>query len=359
MPEGMVAPLGCGEQNAHSKFEEQSQMTQMRQIRADRIGRACLRVPKHCTLALVLLSMVGGCDRSVGRARPTVEHVVIVSIDGLRPDMMLRNNAPVMRSMMRGGCYTMWARTTEVSITLPSHVSMLSGVVPERHAIWWMRYPSVPTIFELAKARGLTTALAVGKGKLDALGKKGSLDWAYWPDGYAQAVQVAQESQKIIEQHRPQLFFIHFPDVDAAGHGSGWGSKQQSLAVERCDQALGMVQAALRHARIDKTTAIIVTSDHGGAGYSHGPDDMRSRNIPWIITGPGIRKGVDLTTKDTLVVNTEDTFATACYLLKIPIDEDVDGKAVLQVMEDTAPPEEMLVESGSSATTQGYVPYKE
>ena len=221
-----------------------------------------------------------------------------------------------------------------------------------------MRYPSVPTIFELAKARGLTTALAVGKGKLDALGKKGSLDWAYWPDGYAQAIQVAHEAQNIIEEHRPQLFFIHFPDVDAAGHGSGWGSRQQERAVERADQALGIVIAALRHARIEQTTAIIVTSDHGGAGYSHGPDDMRSRNIPWIICGPGIRQNIDLTTKDTLVVNTEDTFATACYLLKIPMDEDIDGKAVLQVMEDAAPGEEMLVESGTSAGTQGYVPYK-
>ena len=143
----------------------------MTQIDADQ--RACLRVRKHGArifLLLGLIGLIGGCDRSVGRARPAVEHVIIVSIDGLRPDMMLRNNTPVMRSMMRGGSYTMWARTTEVSITLPSHVSMLTGVVPERHAIWWnieidkeyMRYPSVPTIFELAKARGLTTALAVG-----------------------------------------------------------------------------------------------------------------------------------------------------------------------------------------------------
>jgi len=293
-----------------------------------------------------------------------VEHVVIVSVDGLRPDMMLRNNAPVMKSLMRSGCSTMWARTTEVSITLPSHVSMLTGVVPERHAIWWnieldkeyLRYPAVPTIFELAKARGLTTALAVGKGKLEALGKKGSLDWAYWPDGYAQAGQVAQEAKAIIEQHRPQLFFIHFPDVDAAGHGSGWGSRQQSMAVEKCDQALGVVMAGLRSAGISQKTVIIVTSDHGGAGYSHGPDDMRSRNIPWIISGPGIRRGVDLTTKDTLVVNTEDTFATAAYLLNIPIDEDVDGKAVLQVMEEEKP-QEMLVESSPAA--QGYTPFKD
>ena len=310
--------------------------------------------------------VVQGCDRSAEQAKPAVEHVVIVSVDGLWPDMMLRNNAPVMKSLMRSGCYTMWAHTTEVSITLPSHVSMLTGVVPERHAIWWnievdkeyLRYPSVPTIFELAKARALTTALAVGKGKLEALGKKGTLDWAYWPDGYAQAVQVAQEAQKIIEEHRPQLLFVHFPDVDAAGHGSGWGSKQQEKAVEKCDQALGIVVAALRHAGISDKTVIIVSSDHGGAGYSHGPDDMRSRNIPWIISGPGIRKNFDLTTRDTLVVNTEDTFATACYLLKIPIDEDCDGKAVLQVLEDAKPPEEMLVESNDSKS-EGYVPYKE
>ncbi len=110
----------------------------MTQIDADQ--KACLRVRKHGTRIIVLVCLMGllcGCGRSVGQARPVVEHVIIVSIDGLRPDMMLRNNTPVMRSLMRGGSYTMWARTTEVSITLPSHVSMLTGVVPERHAIWW------------------------------------------------------------------------------------------------------------------------------------------------------------------------------------------------------------------------------
>lgn len=314
---------------------------------------------------LFLIMEIAGCDRPAQQAKPTVEHVIILSIDGLRPDMLLRTNTPVMRSLMRSGCYTMWAHTTEVSITLPSHVSMLTGVVPERHAIWWnseidkeyMRYPAVPTIFELAKARGLTTALAVGKGKLEALGKPGSLDWAYWPDGYAQAIQVAQEASLIIEQHRPQLLFIHFPDVDAAGHGNGWGSRQQTAAVEKCDQALAVVLAALRRAGIKDTTALIISSDHGGAGYSHGPDDMRSRNIPWIITGPGIRKNVDLTTRDQLMVNTEDTFATACYLLKIPIDEDCDGKAILQVLEPIEEPQEMLSES-TSPTTQSRVPYQ-
>jgi predicted AlkP superfamily pyrophosphatase or phosphodiesterase len=321
--------------------------------------RRCL-----CLLALALLAQ--GCGRPATQAKPTVQHVLIVSIDGLRPDMLLRANTPIIRGLMRSGCYTMWARTTEVSITLPSHVSMLTGVTPERHAIWWnievdkeyLRYPAVPTIFQLAKEHGHTTALAVGKAKLEALGKPGSLDWAYWPDPYAEAQQVAREARKIIETHKPNLFFIHFPDVDERGHSKRWGSPQQVNAIERCDQAMAVILASLRRAGIRDKTAIILTSDHGGAGYGHGPDDARSRHIPWIITGPGIQKNVDLTTKEQIIINTEDTFATACFLLNIPIDEDVDGKAVLQVLEDPKPGAELLTDSPKPAATQGYVPYK-
>src|SRR5436853_3541704 len=91
------------------------------------------RCHAHVLVSMLLLLSLS-CDRSSIQPAPTVQHVVIISIDGLRPDMMLRNNTPVAKSLMRAGCFTMWARTTEVSITLPSHVSMLTGVVPERHA---------------------------------------------------------------------------------------------------------------------------------------------------------------------------------------------------------------------------------
>src|SRR5205823_2679745 len=65
-----------------------------------------------------------------------------------------------------------------------------------------------------------------------------------------------------------------------------------------------------------------------GAGKGHGPDDARSRHIPWIIHGPGIRKGLDLTTYDELEVRTEDTFVTACTVLGIPLAKGLDGKRV-------------------------------
>ena len=69
--------------------------------------------------------------------------------------------------------------------------------------------------------------------------------------------------------------------------------------------------------------------------FTHGPDDPRSRQIPWIAVGPGIRRGLDLTLYGDLVINTEDTFSTAAYLLGIPIIQKVDGHPVLQINDHT------------------------
>jgi arylsulfatase A-like enzyme len=82
------------------------------------------------------------------------------------------------------------------------------------------------------------------------------------------------------------------------------------------------------------STVVLVTSDHGGAGRTHGPDDPRSREIPWIIAGPGIRGNLDLTTDADLDIRTEDTFATLCYLLGIDVPQPIDGRPVTQILID-------------------------
>src|SRR4029079_12138294 len=66
-----------------------------------------------------------------------IRRVLIISIDGLRPDLLLRADTPVIRKLMNDGCYTFWARTTAASMTLPSHTSMLTGVTPEVHGHTW------------------------------------------------------------------------------------------------------------------------------------------------------------------------------------------------------------------------------
>src|SRR5215218_9262130 len=100
------------------------------------------------------------------RAAVRLRRVLVISVDGLRPDLLLRSDTPNMHRLFQNGCYTFWARTVPQGITLPSHTSMLTGVTPRRHGIEWNRdlplfrpvYPSFPTLFELAHNAGFTTA---------------------------------------------------------------------------------------------------------------------------------------------------------------------------------------------------------
>src|SRR5690606_21356516 len=102
----------------------------------------------------------------------------------------------------------------------------------------------------------------------------------------------------------------------------------QIATIERTDKALGMVLAELDRLQLRDKTTIILSADHGGSGKQHGKDDDRSRFIPWIITGPGVRKNLDLSQYRDLKVQTYDTFATACHVLEIPLPEGIDGKTI-------------------------------
>lgn len=297
------------------------------------------------SLLLVLTAFLAGCSKATqfrpaaARPLPAVDRVLIISVDGLRTDLALRADTPRLRLLLAAGCFTFWARTTEVSITLPSHTSMLTGVTPKKHKVTWntdqappQRYPAYPTLFEMAKRSGYTTAMVAGKTKFTALAKPGTLDWSSIRATHD--AQVAAQAIEYIHAHRPQVLFVHFPDVDQNGHQFGWASAQQISAIERADTAIGKVLDAIDQEGLTASTLIIVSADHGGAGLTHGANDARSRHIPWIAANPSIRQNYDLTRDGRLIVNTEDTFATACLFLGLPMAEGVDGKPVMDLIPD-------------------------
>jgi predicted AlkP superfamily pyrophosphatase or phosphodiesterase len=290
-------------------------------------------------IVLIALSLGSVALGEPPPAVPAATRVLIVSIDGLRPDVALRANMPHLRSLMARGSFSFWANTTDVAITLPSHTSMLTGVTPEKHGIHYNddkpenkpEFPLVPTVFELAKKQGHTTAVAAGKSKFRAFDAPGALDWRAIKE--ASDSEVASAAAAIIREHRPELIFVHFPDCDRAGHKIGWGTPEQVETVGHADEALGEVLKALDDEHLTDSTLIIVTADHGGAGRTHGGLDPRSRHIPWICAGPNVKQNYDLTLDTRLVIHTEDTFATACDVLGIPLPQNVDGKPVIDVFQ--------------------------
>jgi predicted AlkP superfamily pyrophosphatase or phosphodiesterase len=267
---------------------------------------------------------------------PHVRYALIVSIDGLRPDVLLRADAPTLRGLMQRGIFSMWARTTDVAITLPSHTSMLTGEPPERHGVTWngskappfKSGPQVPTLFTLAHRQGLTTALVAGKRKFGALRDPGAVDWSFVPDEETQDAAVADSAVEIIRRHSPNVLFVHLPGVDMTGHAYGWGSETQVRAVTLADRSIERVLKALREQGTLDSTVIVVSADHGGSGTSHGAGDERSRYIPWIAVGPGLPANVDLDQDASVHIRTEDTFATVCSMLGIPLPAGIAGRPV-------------------------------
>jgi hypothetical protein len=286
------------------------------------------------------------CPRRVEAGeRPVqaIDRVLIISIDGLRPDLLLRAFTPRLRGLCSGGSYTFWAETTPEAYTLPSHVTMLTGVSAEKHGVTWNDYcegcyPNVPTLFEVARQAGYSTAMATGKMKFVMFLKPGTVDHHFLPpDEPVSDRDVAGHAESLLRAHRPHVLFVHLADTDQAGHKYGWGSSEQIAVIERTDEAVGLILAVLGDLNLTDATLVIVTSDHGGAGTNHEMNDSRSHFIPWIASGPGIRKDFDLTLFRQRRVGTEDTFATACAFLGIDPGGECEGKPVLEILDTFRP----------------------
>ncbi len=267
------------------------------------------------------------------------QHVVIVSLDGGRPDVILTSNTPNIHALAAGGAYTWWAQTIFPSITLPSHTSMLTGCGPAKHKITWndtfhpeLGYVRVTTCFEIAKAAGFGTAMFVGKLKLKHIAKPGTVDEFEVIDGGAGPISRA--AARYFVEHEPGLMFVHFPDPDGAGHSKGWGSPAQHASVEACDKGVGVLWEAIKASGVADKTVIIITADHGGHLLSHGSRDVRDMTIPWVCYGPGIIKPGEVQAP----VFTCDTAATAVHALGLKVDPDWDGRPVDEVFVSEAQP---------------------
>ncbi len=294
-------------------------------------------------LNLSLVSTGRAADKPTARPHPQIERVMVVSIDGLRPDVMLLSDAPTLRSLIARGSYSLWAKTTVQSVTLPSHVSMMTGVTVEVHGVTWNGempfkqpvYPARPTLFVLAKRAGYSTALVSGKDKFDVFREPGALDHNWVTEkSVCTDDEVADQAIKIVEQFAPEVMLVHLPGVDSAGHAKGWNSAEQRDAIANADRQLKRLLDACEKAGTLGKTLVIISADHGGSGRVHGPEDVRSRTIPWIASGPGVRANYDLTLLGKNVdVQTFDTFSTACYVLGIAPEKSVDGKPIVQIFE--------------------------
>lgn len=261
-------------------------------------------------------------------SQPAIQRVIILSIDGLRPDAIELAPMPNLLELMKTSTYSLRAQTTRPSSTLPAHASMLTGSCPSKHGVDWNDY--IPQngvahgtdLFDLAYVAGLQTVMYVGKEKLQQVTDASNIDRFVY----------INDRDKVIMQDLladfPKDFgvlFIHFATTDDMGEVYGWLSPEQLSVIFRADEAIGELLAALDAYGLRDETLLIITADHGGHGKTHGSSRPEDMTIPWIASGPGIQAG-ELTTS----IYTMDTAATAAYALGLSIPTEWDGMPVYE-----------------------------
>jgi len=330
------------------------------------------------------------------KAAPGIaRHVLIISVDGMRPDGITAAQAPNLLSLLQRGAHATHAETVRPSITLPSHTAMLTGLDFKNHGVVWNNYRpghiAHPTVFSIARDAGLSTAMLFAKDKFHFLANPEQVHWIYGP-GIPKVIQrledvtrpdfkentgpdpsapappkdaaaaraatlprpdsapkptagnpkpstsadgLARAFQAEWPEAKYQLTFIHFGEPDGAGHGRGWMGRTYLDAIVKVDAAIGKILQTLKDSGEEDATAIIVTADHGGLGRQHflraQPDTPENVLIPWICVGPGVDAGTVI----TRAIRTMDTTPTALRFLGLPVPDGIDGSVVREVFPDS------------------------
>ena len=257
----------------------------------------------------------------------TIQHVIIIGIDGMSPNGILNANSPVMDNLMQNGSYTMHARDVLPSSSSPNWASMIMGAGPEQHGITSNEWqpdnhilPPVikneagyfPTIFWLLYQHnpGYEIGAIYHWDDFGRLFEKEAVDF---DTTFKNENKVADMASQYIVDNKPNFLFVHFDHVDGAGHKFGHGTEKYYGSVAKADQLIGKIADAIKTADLMDKTLIIISSDHGGNGTSHGGETPGEVEIPIILSGPGIKQGYEI----TYPVNIYDIASTVAYVFNL------------------------------------------
>ncbi len=224
--------------------------------------------------------------------------VLVVGADGVRSDAMAFTETPVLDRLAQAGYRSFDASTqlTAPTVSGPGWASIFTGVEPEKHRVFGnddlgqldRRFRSF--LHVARNDLGLRVALAAQWAPIiTAIVEIEAHDWSQL--GVQAFVTAAMATQLAEEDF--DLHFIHMDDVDHAGHASGFSLENPEYreAIRSVDEDVGeLLDAILSRPTIaDEDWLVIFTTDHGGRGTGHGPQDAEHHRIPLQITGVGLR----------------------------------------------------------------------
>ena len=133
-------------------------------------------------------------------------------------------------------------------------VNQLSGWDAQLNPATWQR---VPTLFEKARAEGITT-FAIGTERYRASGyTRAVLRGAEYRSGATVSDRFA-EARHVLDEIDRGLIYLYVPELDQAGHAAGWQSAEWTTALEELDRSVRTFAPTL-----GRGEGMLLTADHG------------------------------------------------------------------------------------------------
>jgi len=317
-------------------------------------------VPKSVRPILLVgvAAVVGACGRPGGPRFPNAP-VVLISIDTLRADHLPAYGYQGVDTphldRFRKDAILFQNAYTHAPLTLPAHLSMLTGLLPFEHGVrdnlgYRLDVKAHPTLAQLLKEKGYATGGAVsayvlrggsgiGEGfdayedKIVAPAGSDALGRVQRPGGETAALASAWVDTV---KDRPFFLFFHVYEPHAPYEPPEPFKSRYPLAydgeIATADAIVGDLLEDLRRARIYDRAIVIVLSDHGEGLGEHGEEDHGillyrwALHVPLMLKLPGsVRAGTSVAFPVELI----DLVPTMGALLELTLPKGLRGRSLL------------------------------
>ncbi len=316
---------------------------------------------------------IGGCGGNA--APPAPPPIVLISIDTLRSDHLpaygYRGVATPALDRLRRDSILFERAYSHVPLTLPSHVSILTGLLPPEHGVRDNSgYPFVaaahPFLPALLHAAGYDTAAFVSCFVLHpSTGLAAGFDVydAGYPGEEVRAELLERPGAETVDAairwlrqrgEAPFFLFVHLYEPHAAYRppepfASRYRDRLYDGEIATADAAVGALLAALRARGLYDRAAIVLLSDHGEGLGDHGENGhgiflyREALQVPLLLKLPGgSRAGTAVATPAELV----DVAPTLLHLAGRAVPAAMHGRSLVDLAAgDEAAPRQVYSET--------------
>ncbi|MFT5184468.1 MAG: putative AlkP superfamily pyrophosphatase or phosphodiesterase, partial [Flavobacteriales bacterium] len=256
--------------------------------------------------------------------------VLIIGMDGCRSDALQLANTPNVDALIDNGFYSPDALNDDITISGPGWSAILCGVWSEKHLVTGNdfspnNYAEFPPIFTRVEQYDpeFNTASICHWAPINDEIVDGSADYIL---NVTSDADLSSEAVDYITNNDPDCMFIHFDDIDHAGHSYGFSPDVSEYidAIEITDDLIGPIIEAItmRPTYADEDWLILLTPDHGGNGFSHGGTSIEEERVFVIASGNTVETEVVLADSEVIIDDPDNCLGDDIPELQFDGDND-------------------------------------